>query len=229
ARPRPPARHAREQQQDRAGGERRIVADPHSRDDEGAGAGAYTLIADPARAARLRDGRETRLRVLATSALAACLAGDRIRVKEASVAGVIDAAGAECSARPRDAAFVIFADGWRQHRDGSGHAGPRPTNPRLLWTPAIHMPRWAARTILVVTGARRTRLRDIDRADILGSGVTRLAFGLLWRCPRPTPGLWRTPERAYRARWAITHPTPGERWEDDPEVVALEVMAEAAD
>jgi hypothetical protein len=205
------------------------VADPHSRNTDDAGASARALIADPARAAGLRDGRETRLRVLATSALAACRPGDRIRVREASVAGVIDAGGAECSARPRDAAFVIFADGWRQHRDGSGHAGPRPTNPRLLWTPAIHMPAWATRTILVVTGVRRARLRDIDRAEIMASGVTRIAFGLLWRCPRPTPGLWRTPERAYRARWNRTHATPGERWEDDPEVVALEVMAQVTD
>lgn len=67
--------------------------------------------------------------------------------------------------------------------DGSGMAltaagmrsfGPRDDRPAFgKFRQAMHMPKWASRMTLVVTGSRVERLQDISEADALAEGMTQ--------------------------------------------------------
>jgi hypothetical protein len=183
---------------------------------------SFALIADPGMARALRSGRKTQARVSMASALSSCVPGDRIWVREACVPGR-HGAGQDFITPLRKAEFVMFPDGWRQYRDGSGQQG-RPPSERDSddrWVTAMHMPRWASRLTLAVSSVRTERLQQITRRDIRAEGALPVLGGLLWRWPQPIGGVALTARRAFAACWSIDHATPGERWEDDPLVIVL--------
>jgi len=104
----------------------------------------------------------------------------------------------------------------------------------MRWKPSIHMPRWASRITLEVTGVRVERLQDISEADILAEGV-RISVNEAGRpCIRvtgkhPPVGFLRDWETAtlsdiLRAEWAsLWSETYGrDSWDANPWVWVVE-------
>ncbi len=180
----------------------------------------FSTVIDPGMARAIRSGRKTQMRVCAGSPLSRCVPGDQIRLREACIPGRVKA-GRDHFCALRKAEFVIFADGWRQYADGSGHPGRRPGNSEHRWVAAVHMPDWACRTTITVEWIRTERLQKITTPDIKAEGVLPLVGGWLWRLPAPIPGLYRKAEDAFSSYWDIVHGTSGERWEDDPLVAVI--------
>lgn len=84
--------------------------------------------------------------------------GDRIWVRETFCAVPDHEEPAGCSA-------LLYA------ADGNGPYGK--------WTPSIHMPRWASRLTLEITGVRVERLRDLSEDDAKSEGITPPSGGVL--------------------------------------------------
>lgn len=185
----------------------------------------HFLLADPGMAAALLSGGKTQMRVLPDNPLARLSPGDRIAIREPCIAARMVAGRVHATALAR-AEFAIFADGGRRHRDGSASRGRRPIGTDHAWITAMHMPRWASRATLVIESVRQERLHHISRAAIRAEGAVPLAGGLLWRWPRPIPGLYRGARRAFSRLWDLRHDRPGTQWADDPEVIVLTFRVE---
>jgi hypothetical protein len=101
------------------------------------------------------------------------------------------------------------------------------------WRPNIFMPRWASRLTLEVIGVKVERLQDISEADAIAEGIEFAVrpFGD-WKL---IPGIWdfdgllRAGEQLteppaaikYAYLWNSINAEPGERWADNPWVVAV--------
>ncbi|WP_210448192.1 hypothetical protein [Pantoea ananatis] len=94
--------------------------------------------------------------------------GDRLWVRETWTHESIDAEGGSYSPDYR-----VMANG--QPLDGR-------------WRPSIHMPRWASRITLEITGVRVERLQDISAKDVTDEGIKTLAesmWGPQWWVDAP--------------------------------------------
>jgi hypothetical protein len=97
------------------------------------------------------------------------------------------------------------------------------------WRPSIHMPRWASRLTLIVEAVKVERLQEISEADAIAEGLTHYIFagppGLHsfcwhWLHGQDEEDTYTSAVAAYRALWSTLHTKPGDRWEDNPWVVA---------
>lgn len=99
----------------------------------------------------------------------------------------------------------------------SADGGPRPEycdlddNLRHGWRPSIHMPRWASRITLEITGVRVERLRDLSEDDAKSEGITPPSGGVL-------PG-WEY-RINFRDLWMSIY--GADNWEANPWVWVIE-------
>jgi hypothetical protein len=81
------------------------------------------------------------------------------------------------------------------------------------WRPSIHMPRWASRITLVITGVRVERLQDISEADARAEGVEPIAT-------HSRPGAIATCYGAYSLLWDAINGDGA--WDANPWVWAID-------
>lgn len=93
------------------------------------------------------------------------------------------------------------------------------------WRPSIHMPRWAARLELRITGVRVERLQDVSTADVEAEGIDVAA-----KLPAVVgPGnnheilAWRIAQSEYANLWDASYGRkPGLAWDANPFVWVIE-------
>ena len=107
--------------------------------------------------------------------------------REGQIAGVPE--------RFRHPAYCVYAADWLH---GS-----------IRWTPSIHMPRWASRITLEITGVRVERLNEISRGDAMAEG-----------CPFPNMAVGDDPRAWFRDLWVEINGAGS--WDTNPWVWAIE-------
>ncbi len=88
------------------------------------------------------------------------------------------------------------------------------------WWPSIHMPREFSRLWLNVTDVRVQRVQDISREDAIAEGLEWVAPGM-WAVDRTLPIIGDCPRLVFSELWNSLHTELGERWDDNPWIVAV--------
>lgn len=151
--------------------------------------------------------------------------GDRLWVREAHA--IVPRTAYRCSdgvqqvLRPDDDHdAAIFREGWERSTGG------------IRWRPSIHMPRWASRIDLEVTGVRVERLQEMEgqgpypgESDALAEGVHRIHHGdgeYYYSAFRnePHPNNWCDPTDAFRELWESINGAGS--WDANPWVWVVE-------
>lgn len=170
--------------------------------------------------------KEENLRRRKASVWQLVMPGDRLWVREnAKLRSVGPASG--------DVSIIYQADTFdrAQVKDHTLQAGE--TNPyrATLWTPSIHMPRWASRLTLEVTATKIERLQDISETDAQAEGVEPVeveGHPRAWKSyetysdgtPHPHAAAPNREARtSFRELWDSLH-GPG-AWAANPVIVAL--------
>ncbi|HFH2492071.1 TPA: hypothetical protein ACGJN9_001413 [Yersinia enterocolitica] len=84
------------------------------------------------------------------------------------------------------------------------------------WTPSIHMPRWASRINLLITGVRVERLNDISEQDAISEGLEcYVDDGVPYYGPFNNGDC--RPDVVFRGLWdSIYGQKEGENWQANP-------------
>jgi len=77
-----------------------------------------------------------------------------------------------------------------------------------IWRPSIHMPRWASRITLEITGVRVERVQEISEADMYAEGLDRAPYG--------------DPSAGFQVLWDEINGSRGYGWASNPWVWVLE-------
>lgn len=176
-------------------------------------------------------GRKTQTRRLATSPLAKALPGDRLWVRETCGWHWANDDLKPTAIAPDDWSIFYPADDHMTPAKRDGSVAGRDQIKRLR--PSIHMPRWASRITLAISDVRHQRLQEMREADCIaegakihgdidfsrGSGFSSLNGPMIEVDGQP--GTFVTPRWWFRELWDSLHDKAGERWDDNPEIVAL--------
>ncbi|EKT7902222.1 hypothetical protein P4R16_003171 [Klebsiella oxytoca] len=140
--------------------------------------------------------------------------GDRIWVRETF----------RVHSRATDVATLLYKASVRNSWTEQTHRVPvsvcnKPATPEK-WTPSLHMPRWASRITLEITGVRVERLNSIHDVDAMREGIQNLTtcshadFGI--------PGVVNAqhPVRAFQLLWESIY--GAESWKANPWVWVVE-------
>lgn len=143
--------------------------------------------------------------------------GDRLWVREAHA--IVPATAYGCSrddgapiayrTSPDGLSWAIYREGWTRCKPGR-------------WRPSIHMPRWASRLLLEVTGVRIERIRDISGVEAVAEGF---GDGMPeWKLAHA--GGYGEARRGFRKAWDRLNAGRGFGWDDNPLVwvVGFEVV-----
>jgi hypothetical protein len=90
---------------------------------------------------------------------------------------------------------------------------------QTVWRPSIHMPRWASRITLEVTGVKVERLQDISEADARDEGVSRTEAGFWNADPKRLQLAGCDARGGFYCLWSDIN-GPGS-WRANPWVVAI--------
>lgn len=189
------------------------------------------IIFSAAMVCALHAGRKTQTRRLATSPLRRVEVGDRLYVREAISCGGVFSDVVEVRYRAHErASHTEFVERVPLAQATSA----LPAWPK--YRPSIHMPRWASRLTLVVEAVKIEALQMLEgqhplESEALAEGVHRIHHGdgdYYYSAFRdhPDPHNWTDPADAFRELWNSLHTSLGERWEDNPDVVALTFRVE---
>lgn len=186
----------------------------------------------------LLDGRKTQTRRLASSPLAKRKKGDRLWVRETWQAGM-GCDGPQITYRATPDYFDLPY--WDGPDYGAGpsfnydHCPGSDFSENLAdvisgdgpWRPSIFMPRWASRILLEIVDVRFQRLCEITREDAISEGLKlhktyQGARGPIeaWCVDHPQKGVGH-PVEIFAGLWDELHAKSGERWRDNPQIVAL--------
>lgn len=105
---------------------------------------------------------------------------------------------------------MIKPDRWNEEQGSWCEANENTTR----WFPSIHMPRWASRITLELTGVRVERVQDISEEDAKAEGCEASAPARL--------AMIEPLKNAYRILWDSISAARGYGWDKNPWVWVLE-------
>lgn len=120
-----------------------------------------------------------------------------------------------------EADFAMMFDGHHQHKNGRSQPGLKEyaagAFDGVKWAPSIHMPRWASRLTLIVTGVKVERLQDISYDDCVSEGIEQR-----WTCLNPATGSYAHDNDVQDNFCTLWKSINGaESWQANPWVVAV--------
>ena len=90
------------------------------------------------------------------------------------------------------------------------------------WKPSIHMPRWASRITLQITGVRVQHLQDISEQDAIAEGIEKTPHGLWSLYGQVDSDGTYSPTSSFCALWGSLNGP--ESWDANPWVWVIEIQ-----